>query len=270
MTTAPIAQPAPPPSAKDFYARALHNMRSIQQPAFATYHVHVSVSGATFVVNRSPKGPAFVGFAVGHSKPSPPDFHAAYRDADGLTGVETPQGWGTVRSPMFDPTWTGVSDWMRYGFDGRPESTGTPAPRATPSPKEPPVIVTVSAMGVAYYNVTDEGAATCANGDAGHRVHLIARRDPQAHPLTDAVIDMRTQQLCGVRFGFRQSGPLSASGVIDLDLAAIDGTMLVTRERAQFNVHLLAIPLKPIVAEMRYGDFAFPDTVPPDDFPHAK
>ena len=38
-----------PPSAEQYYAQAIQTMRNLPQPDFATYNVHVHVTGLTFV-----------------------------------------------------------------------------------------------------------------------------------------------------------------------------------------------------------------------------
>ena len=194
-----------PPSAEQYYEDAIEAMRTVPQPNYATYNVHVHISGLGFMLTREADGKASIDLTLGDRRAkSDATFPAAYRKSDDLTSVRTPQGWGIIRSPIFNPTWSGVQDWIRYGWSGRPDSA-TAMPSPTPGANGLPVIAAVRAMGVAFYNVSDGGAASCANGDPGHRVHLIARKDPLDHPLTDAVIDERTNRFCRVRFEMRQS-----------------------------------------------------------------
>src|SRR5271154_4330789 len=172
-----------PPSAEQYYANSIATMRSLSQPNFATYDVQVRTTGGHLAIERQPNGVASIELTIDrHGKPDV-NFSAAYRKSDDLTSVETPQGWGVISAPLFDPTWNGVYDWIRYGLNGRPDSA-TAAPLPTPAAGGLPVIGAVRAMSVAFYDVSDGGAATCANGDPAHRVHLIARNDPLDHPLT--------------------------------------------------------------------------------------
>ena len=263
-----VAQAAPP-SAEQLYGEALHNSRLLTQAPNASYTVDIHVTNAKYVSVRTSDGHASVGFQIGGSAGKADDtVSAVYRNDDDSTALLTQDGrWGTITSPWVNPTWSGLSDWMRYGIDGRPAlspssspSAVTATPTAVPT-SVPHTIAAVTAMGVAYYNVSDAGAGTCANGDPGHAVHLIARENPREHPLTGATVDLVTKRLCSISIGFRQTGAFSANGIIDAALSERDGMMLVTHEHMEFNVHALAIQLKHIEVEMSYHGFAFPQTL---------
>lgn len=254
------ATAAQPPSAEQYYARAIEAMRNLPQPNYVTYDVHVHTTGVGFLLTDKPNGKASVDLGIGDRRAKrDADFHAAYRKNGGLTSVQTPDGaWGVIDSPIFDPTWTGVDDWIRYGMSGAPASATA---RFSPAPEFSglPVIAAVSAMGLAYYNATDSGAATCANGDPGHRVHLIARKDPLDHPLTDAVIDMRTNRLCSVHFAMRQSVVAAGyTGTIELNLDDVGGTSLIRSGTFDFMIRALGIGVKHIAMTFAYDNFAFP------------
>lgn len=203
-----VATASLPPSAEQYYATAVDKMRSEPPIPNVAYAVDIKTSGARFYAERSKSGKVMVAWGIGSKRESQPSMNAAYREADQLTALQTPQGRGTTRVPIFDPTWNGIYAWMRYGLEGPPDSVG---------------------------------AARCSNGDEGHALHLVARRDPQAHPLTDAVVDVQTGGFCEMRFGFRQSGPLSATGVMDLNLNRVGGH---------------------ITSQVDYRGFTFPATLP--------
>lgn len=258
---------AAPPSAESYYAAALEKMRAEPVPPNATYSVDVTTSGASFVATKVNHGEVAVAFEVGKGIKPMPHVAAAYRGSDHLTAIDTDKGCGTTHSPFFDPTWTGIYDWMHYGWDGPSKEQLARERRREPMQSaEPATIATVKAFGVAYYRVIDAGAARCANGDDGHHVRLIALSRPDLHPLTDATIDVRTQELCNVRLGFHQEGPLSANGLIAMDLGKVNGYAIVTGEDVQFNVHVLGLQLKHISAKVTYSDLAFPQRVPQADF----
>jgi hypothetical protein len=249
-----------PPSAEQYYSQAVEAMRNVPQPKYATYDVHVHITGLGFELMREPDGKASIDLTLSGGKPDT-TFPAAYRKSDDLTSVLTPQGWGIVRSPIFDPTWNGVEDWIRYGWSGRSDSATAP-PSPTPDANGLPVIAAVRAMGVAFYNVSDGGAATCANGDPAHRVHLIARKDPLDHPLTDAVIDERTTRFCSVRFEMRQS--IVAVGytfTTELNIADVDGESLVRNGTMDFVGRAVGIGVKRVTMTFAYDRFAFPPTL---------
>jgi hypothetical protein len=262
------ANAAPPPSAQQYYAQAIEAMRDVPQPDYATYNVHVHVTGIGFILTREPNGEASIGLWL-HDQRAKPDakFSAAYRKSDDLTSVETPQGWGIIRSPIFDPTWNGVYDWIRFGLNGRPDSATEPPP-PTPDGSSLPVIAAVRAMGVAFYDVTDGGAATCANGDQAHRVHLVARKDPLDHPLTDAVIDVRTNRLCYARLEMRQSVvAASYTSTIELNVADINGESLVRSGAIDLTLRAAGFDVKHITMSFAYDDVAFPPTLAGELFP---
>jgi hypothetical protein len=47
-----------PPSADQYYARAIQTMRDLPQPNFATYDVQLGVTGSDFALTRRPNGEA--------------------------------------------------------------------------------------------------------------------------------------------------------------------------------------------------------------------
>ncbi len=261
---------AEPPSAEQYYATAIETMRDLPQPSFATYDVQLHITGMGISLTRQPNGKASLSVGWGRSMKPEAFFSAAYRKSDDLTSVQTPQGWGTTRSPLFNPTWYGVNDWIRYGFDGRPESA-TAAPPPTPDANGLQTIAAVRTMGIAFYDVSDAGAATCANGDPAHRVHLIARRDPLDHPLTDAVIDERTNRFCYVRLAMHQSIVAAGySGTFELNLADVDGESLVRSGTIEFVVRAMGFGVKYVRMTFAYDHFSFPATLADDMFPSAR
>jgi hypothetical protein len=267
LAFAVAAQAALPPSAAQYYAHAIEAMRDLPQPTFATYDVHVHVTGMGFGLLREPNGKASIDVGWGRGMSPAASFPAAYRKSDDLTSVQTPQGWGVTSSPIFDPTWNGVNDWIRYGLNGRPDSA-TALPSSAPGADGLPEIAAVQAMGLAFYDANDGGAATCANGDSAHRIHLIARRNPLDHPLTDAVIDERTGRFCFVRFGMHQSVVAAGySSTIELNIADIDGQSLVRSGTIDVTARAMGVGVKRVTMTFAYDNFAFPTTLAGDMFP---
>lgn len=259
---APVAAAAP--SAAAYYAAALDRMNQEPPVENAAYTVAVRSTGASFFTNREAHGHVTIGWNIGGNLPPEPKVNAVYRASDRLTGVQTPKGWGTTASPIFDPTWSGVDDLIHYGWHGPPEST-LAARAHNIKATLPQTIATVRAFGVAFYHVADAGTATCANGDPGHAVHLTAWNDPQAHPLTDAVIDLRSGKLCALRFGVRQPGAISVNGLVTLHLGDVSGRTLVSGERIEINAHVLGIQVKHIVSHIAFRHIVFPATLPATD-----
>lgn len=256
------------PSAAAYYAQAIENMKALAQPANATYVVHVTSAGAKFILSENEKTHrASAMWNIGSGAPATPEFSAMYRSEDDRTTLETPKGWAIAQSPIFAPTWNGIDDWIHYGLDGRPEKRGASmaAPDVTPEPMH--TLVTVRAMGVAYYNVSDAGAQACPNGDPGHGVSLAAREKPYDHPLTRAVVDTTNHQFCALRFQIKQLGPLSANVLLDANLGTVDGNPVIASEHLEFNIHVLGFQVKRITSDVTYSNFAFPATVPEANFP---
>ena len=250
-----------PTSAEQYYANAVEAMRDVRQPSFATYDVHVHVTGMGFSLGREPNGKASINLGWGRGMKPDATFSAAYRKSDDLTSVQTPQGWGVITYPMFDPTWHGVEDWIRYGWTGRPDNA-TALPSPTPDANGLPVIAAVRTMGLAFYNASDAGAASCANGDPAHHIHLIARRDPLDHPLTDAVIDQRTNRFCLVRFEMRQSAVAAGyTFTTELNIADVDGESVVRSGTMDLLVRAMSIGVKHVSMTFAYDRFAFPATL---------
>jgi hypothetical protein len=246
-------------------------MRHLPQPDYATYTVHVHVTGLGFRLRREPNGKAAIELSMDRRAKPDASFPGAYRKIDDLTSVQTTDGsWGIIRSPLFDPTWNGVNDWIRYGLNGRPASA-TPAPSPTAAANGLPLIGSVRTIGVAFYDVRDGGPATCANGDSAHRVHLIARKDPLDHPLTDAVIDERTNRLCFVRFEMRQSVvAVGYTSTIELHIGDVGGESLVRSGSIELMVRALGIGVRRVTMTFAYDHVAFPANLPDEIFPVSR
>ncbi|HVA27439.1 MAG TPA: hypothetical protein VNF68_04625 [Candidatus Baltobacteraceae bacterium] len=254
-----------PPSAEQYYAQAIRAMRDVPQPNYATYNVHVHTTGVGFFLTRGPNGRATINLPWGGSGDA--RFSAAYRKSDDVTALKTAQGWGVIRDPLFDPTWNGINDWIRYGITRRPDSA-TAQPSPTSDANGLPLIAAVRAMGVAFYRVSDAGAATCANGDPAHRVHLIAYSDPLDHPLTDAVIDTRTDRICFLRLEMRQS--VIAAGynsTFELNIADVNGESLVRNGAIVVIARVAGIGVKSVKVRFAYDRFAFPISLDDGMFP---
>lgn len=250
------------PTATAYYAQAVENMKQLSQPQNASYAVDVTTTGATFTVARDAKsGLLAVNWSIGADKKATPHFAAQYRGSDGTTLVDTNDGPAITRSPIFNPTWSGVHDWIAYGAHGRPEGVAaTPPPASTESHLRD--IATVRVIGVAYYNVYDAGSELCSNGDAGYAVRLVARQNVEEHPLTHAVIDTKTQQFCRVDFRAYPHGAISSSATVALDIGIVNGMALVRQERIEIDARALFFQVAHVVSTATYSNFAFPAMLP--------
>jgi hypothetical protein len=260
----PLLGVSPAPlSAEAFYAHAIEQMRGHAEPAFATYDA--SIRGLNCSVQSGGMECTLGRSTVKSEKP----FSVDLRQADGRVALHR-EGASFVLgdSTFLNATWPGIDTIIRHGFIG----TGS-APSSTPlplqSPSVLPVIAVVSAFSVANYRVYDAGAATCANGNAGHAVRLVARRDPLRYPLTGATVDLTTGDLCAVRFSARVNaavGLVGATGNAKLDLENVAGYEVVTNERFDIDLRAIGIAVKHISVDIAYSDFAFPKAIDPEAF----
>ncbi len=257
------AAAATPPSAERFYAQALEHMRERPQPAFATYDA--TMQGLRCIVDQSSVGCTLAG------ENAQTQYAVSYRGADRRIALQSGgKAVALADLPFLDATWPEIDALIRYGFGTPPDARhATPAPLQTDPSSHLPVIAVVSSLAAEHYRVADEGAAPCANGDPGHEVHLVARHDPLLYPLSDAVVDLRTDTFCMLRFGARAdfaAGLAGANGSADLDLTRVDGYDIVKDERFAINLRAAGIAVKHIDVSIAYSRFAFPDAIPPAVF----
>lgn len=254
---------AVPPSAEEFYARAVEQMRHHPAPSFATYDA--SISGLKCTITASGMACTLGRSTAESEKPFPVDL----RQSDERVTID-PQNKPIVLgdSTFINPTWPGIDAIIRRGFTGMGTTApATPAPRATSSAL--PVIAVVSTFSVENYDVYDAGAAICASGAPGHAVRLVARRDPIRYPLTGATVDLKTGDLCAVRFNARIDGALGLVGVTAgavLDLEHVGDYDVVTSERFSIDLRAIGVAVKHLDINVAYSNFAFPKTIAPAVF----
>jgi hypothetical protein len=257
---------AAPPSAEEVYARAVAQMQRHPKPAFATYRALVSG------LNCSVKG-GFIACTLARSTAESP-FFVDLRVGDGRTALRKESASVVLGDSTFlNASWPGIETLIRHGFTGAgssPSSTPLPSPPLpVQAPSALPVIAVVSALAVTNYNVYDAGAAACANGNAGHAVRLVARRDPLRYPLTGATIDLTTGNLCAVRFNAKiaaAAGLVGATGGAQLDIENVFGYEVVTNERFDIDLRAIGIAVKHISIGVTYSDFSFPEAINPEVF----
>ncbi len=150
-----------------------------------------------------------------------------------------------VETPIFNPTWSGVEAWMKYGFDGPPPGDAigqtSAAPSPTPNPHSPKTIAVVAAVDPGAYHIADGGSARCANGAPGHRLLLYALSKPEIHPLTSVVVDQATMRFCTMDFRMGAASGLSFTGAFELHLGAVGPYWLVQDGTADFQVRVLGL-----------------------------
>jgi hypothetical protein len=253
-----------PPSAEEFYARAVTQMRSHPEPAFATYEA--SITG----LNCSAERTGFTCTLAKSTAQSQAPFSIDLRQSDGRVALRR-DGRSVVfgDSTFLNATWAGVDALIRHGFVGMGNAASpTPSP-SVEAPSTLPVIAVVSTLSVANYNVYDAGTATCPNGDGGHALRLVARRDPLRYPLTGATVDLRTGDLCALRFNANVNaagGLVGATSGAQLDLENVGGYEVVTNERFDIDLRAVGIAVKHLNINVAYSDFTFPKSIAPQVF----
>jgi hypothetical protein len=251
------------PSAEEFYAHAVEQMRRHAEPAFATYDA--SITG----LNCSFEGVELACTLGRSTAKSQAPFLVDVRESDGRLALHR-EGESKViaDSTFLNATWPAIDTILRHGFIGT-ESAPSPTPLPVQPPSTLPVIAVVSALSVTGYNVYDAGPASCSNGNAADAVRLVARHDPLRYPLTGATVDLTTGDLCALRFDAKVSaaaGLIGATGGVQLDLENLAGYEVVTNERFDIDLRAIGVAVKHLRIAIAYSDFAFPKTIDPERF----
>ncbi|MHB8462106.1 MAG: hypothetical protein ACYDA1_05635 [Vulcanimicrobiaceae bacterium] len=265
-----VALAQTPPSASAFYLAALEATKRLETPTFATYTANLHASGAEVTFIRDPKTQELAfSITVGPNENPHTLYSAAYSVVENQSAVTlNSKPLGLTHIAMFDPTWQGVYDWLLYGFGGQPYQSAKAVltkkplaqPTSTPSPLH--TIAVIRAMSSAIYRVRDEGAATCPNGDSGHMLHTIARRDADAHPLTDVVVDLHSGVFCSLRFGVKQSGMMGLTGYVEEHFSKVGPYWLATDVQFVSDLRLMGIAMRHLTVNIAYSDLKFPTSLP--------
>lgn len=191
---------------------------------------------------------------------------ASYRERDDLASIANgPLSHALTHSPVFIPTWTGVYEWFRFGFDGRPIPVNpTPQPSAAlaqesaaPTDANLKVIGSVTAISPDAYRITAANLAVCTGGEQGRHLHLVPRNgDTKMHPLTDVTIDLASTRFCSIRFSLPLRG---ARGFSELHFGNVKGYWMTTSDDADMHGFFLHAEL-----HIRYDEMRFPSVLDQD------
>ena len=260
-----------PPSAAQFYLAALDATKRLDVPSFASYEAHIHAVGAQLTVEQygADKHLVFLEQVGPHENPDT-SYSVAYRsDTDSSDVTEDKKYLGQTRRPMFNPTWQGVYDWLTFGSAGEPESAvKARAARAKTAPvvaaPKLKTIAILKAMGSAIYRVRDAGAAACPNGDPGHQVQTIARRDPDNHPLLNATIDLHNGVFCSLRFRIKGSGPMvGITGYAEEHFGTVGSYWMATDVQIIDDIRVAGIAVHHVSVDVAYTGMQFPASPPP-------
>lgn len=243
---------APAPAPVQYYAAALAVMRALPQPAKIAVSVTASTNGLGIYAGPSQSDPKMATFRAGsgYSQTSTAWSETFYPASDTAT-VDTETAKTLLgEGPLFDPTWTGAYDWLRYGLDGRPhQNAAQTAPKPDPQLK---TIATLTVMAPGAYRVTDAGAQACPDGSAGHHLQFAAKADWTRHPLTDITVDERTLRFCEVVLRIDPQHVHGGTATVELDYADVNGYWLETHNHIDFLARLFGIGVRHLSIDANY------------------
>lgn len=262
------------PSATQYYESALSAMNSMPEPAYVRYTIDIVGNGVGVGLDVRNDGSAGILLALAagqHQK----HWQADYRNADQAVRLSWgDHGHAYSHSPLFDPTWTGMHSWLKYGVQGAPAQSGPSGPSAPPTaaPSSVPSITEiayVTAVSAGAYNVSDAGSDKCSNGDSGYKAHLSPRSDPSAHPLTDVVIDTQTRRFCSMRFALRGgSGALNTTGFVELHFGQVGNYWLVTDGLSDIEARVFGLGFRHASITFTHANLVMPASLPEAVFGH--
>lgn len=258
---------APQASPAQRYSAAVEAMRGLASPSFVTFHSDWTSTGSKFTVSQDGERIALSlgsgrGFSDHHT------FAVAYRSADRTVAVDDEHAQMFIgRGRLFDPTWAGAYEIVRYGLSGTPAPQPSPSPAAsadgTPAPR---TIGTVMALAPAFYHVEDHGSATCPDGTNGSVLRLTAVRDPANHPLTEVTIDEQRGFFCSMRFNLDGRGAVAVTGDYELHFASSGAFWLVNGGFLDVAIRVLSISARHVTMRWDNGVLAVPTTLDPATF----
>jgi hypothetical protein len=259
------AQDVPAPSPEAFYSSAVDSMRALPQPQYLTYTMEGEGDNLSIGL-RVIRHLVWLEMTTGPAE-FPSEWAIRHRTDDYASEITEYDGRRLVSSrAFFDPTWYGAFRALRDGMLMYQRPDLPVSAYATPTPGPSPdlrTIAVVSVIGSNIYRVVDKGAATCADGDSGHALHLISRdRDPR-HQLADVVVNLRNMHFCTMRFNVSDSG---FSGSVEQHYRSVGGYWLQTDGVIETGVRALGILIGHGVWRYRLVQMSFPTSIPAQTF----
>lgn len=206
-------------------------MQALPVPAYVAYRTDLDAGDATISLTYLGDGRIKPRVVLGSESYAGTSFAVTYSSRNALAAIETDPGHRAFTNiALFDPTWNGVSLWLRRGLLATLERSGmpTPEPGANPQARLPATIATVYAFDPNAYRVEDAGVSWCGN-DPGRLLRMTALRDASRHPLQRVVVDAIDGRVCQVRFAVSGSdGPALFDGYVELQFGTMAGYYLIT------------------------------------------
>ncbi|HTD38197.1 MAG TPA: alpha/beta fold hydrolase [Candidatus Limnocylindrales bacterium] len=217
------------PTADDekLYADTIATMRDLPEPPFVTFLFDVTLQGKISTALLDRHGRAIFRIWTGGGTPwgqPSGSWATSHRASDDLSSIANrPHSHLLSRSPLFNPTWTGAYDWLRYGIEPPPKPA--PPPSAA-SDEQLKVIGMVKALGPSSYRISAAGPAVCPGGEPGRHLQLAARNgDIKMHPLADVVIEIAHTRFCSMRF---HAPAVEGVSFAELHFGAVHGYWMTT------------------------------------------
>jgi hypothetical protein len=245
---------SPPTAPAEYYAQALAVMRTMPQPANVA--ASVTAVGHDVGVYVGPSQDAahagYASFKAGTDASAPAvSWSETFDSASDAASVDTQSAKALIGiGPLFNPTWTGAYDWLRYGLDGRPHANAAGAvPTFDPQLK---TIATLTIMAPGAYRVSDAGSQQCPDGSPGRHLQFAAKDDWARHPLTDITVDERTMRFCSMRFRIDPKHIRGGTGTVQVDYGDVDGYWLLTHTSVDFLARLFGIGIHHFGVDFTY------------------
>lgn len=257
LSAMPLPASAQELSAPEQYVRALAAMQALPQPPYVTFESNFSAPDMR--INLAPYdgyGTLYLSIGAGASSAM---WRTDYRPAERRIVLETGNGTKLLAlSPIFNPTWQGAYDWVRYGLQGAPARRPTEAVPQPPGTAQLKTIAIVSALSPGAYYVEDAGAQACPGGEPGRHLHLKPRFDPANHPLSDVVVDSKSERFCSMRFTLQSSGLVYAmNGWMELHFGQVGAYWLVTGGNGNIGMQFFGQQYKSSPIAFSYSNLAF-------------
>ena len=153
---------------EQLYAKTITTMRDLPEPPYLSFVVNVTSIGLRDMILLNRHGYAiFRVHSNGNEQPRA-SWPTSYRASDDLASVaDTPQSHLLARAALFNPTWTGAYDWLRFGIEGRPFVPKSSPQPSTESDTQLKTIGYVKALGPIAYQIS---AANPRSAQVANRV----------------------------------------------------------------------------------------------------
>lgn len=262
-TPAASAAAGAPPSAREFYSRALSAMSDLPQPTFISYRLESRSEGLQIALTPIDHL-VWLSITAGST---PSRWEMLHRTGDYATEIiDTADDSRYVsQRSFFDPTWYGSYRALRDGmldYQDIEAPIADLAPAAvTPIPTTLKTIAVTSVMGPGIYDVHDRGAATCSNGHPGHALHLTPRRSDPRRQLTDVTIDLTSMRFCMIRYGLPAA--FGFHGTVEQHYDSVGGYWMQTDGLLDGTLRAFGISTHHGIWRYSLTNITFPRALPP-------